>query len=89
MSECCIDCDTGFLPFDWATGNSFIKEAPPFQTRGGCCIPCSGYLASDGSTDPRSYGLQYISIDDGAGGGRTDGRTGVHLAGQKKDLSLG
>ena len=64
-----MDCnDTGFLPAEWATGNNFIKEAAPFQTSGGCCIPCSGFLAADGTTNPRNYGIQYISVDDGVGG---------------------
>ena len=40
----------------------------PFQTTGKCCIPCSGFYGSDGFTDPRDYGVQYVSIDDGAGG---------------------
>ena len=65
--ECTSVCDTGYLPPSW-TGKGILQDMRPFQTTGKCCIPCSGFYASDGTTDPRDYGIQYVSVDDGEGG---------------------
>ena len=69
MSDCVVDCDeTGILPSGALGGLNFIQQAAPFATTGcNCELFCSGWVDSSG-VNPRVYGVQYVSIDDLAGG---------------------
>ena len=83
MSQCCDESEefncaeaSGFLEKapSWPFG--FIKQAPPFETTGDCCeIICEGHH----DVERFSLGLEYVSLDDGAGGfiETCSGRTGV------------